>query len=129
MIESTAIAQITIKENKAGKISGKASAIYPDKEATISLKFDRIINKGNAYTLFAPVLFQLSKEGKGNILENEQLDLYAGGATTEEAKLSLFEQFDHNYLRLNELTDDKLGDHLLQVKKYYNFIVKSVTHY
>jgi len=125
--ESTGVARVIIKKNKAGKLSKKTSEFYNDKEAILSLKLNRIETNKTIYNFNTPVLFQLYQEGKGTILENQQLDLYASGLTTTEAKLSLFEQFDHTYKRLNDLKDNQLSDFLLKVRQYYNIIIKSVT--
>lgn len=126
--ESTAVARVIFKKNKAGKLLRKTSEIYKDKEATLSLKLDKVETADTIYNFNTPILFQLYQEGKGIIIENEQLDLYASGLTTEEAKLSLFDQFDHSYKRLYDLKNTQLSDFLLKVKKYYNFIIKSVTN-
>ncbi|HCN84958.1 MAG TPA: hypothetical protein DIT07_15275 [Sphingobacteriaceae bacterium] len=126
--ESTAVARVIFKKNKAGKLLRKTSEIYKDKEATLSLKLDRIETDKVTYNFNIAILFQLYQEGKGIIIENEQLDLYASGLTTEEAKLSLFDQFDHSYKRLNDLKNNQLSAFLLNVKRYYNFIIKSVTN-
>jgi len=117
--ESTAVARVIIKKNKAGKVSRKTSEIYNDKEATLSLKLDRIETDNLIYNFNTPVLFQLYQEGKGIIIENEQLDLYASGLTITEAKLSLSEQFDHSYKRLNDLKKNQLTDFLLNVRQHY----------
>ncbi|WP_158825735.1 hypothetical protein [Mucilaginibacter lacusdianchii] len=126
--ESTAVARVIIKKDKSGKISRKTSELYNDKEATLSLKLDRIETDNSHYIFKTPILFQLYQEGKGIIIENEQLDLYAGGRTTTEAKESLFKQFSHSYNRLNQLQDNQLSSYLLQVKQYYNLIIKSVSN-
>lgn len=126
-LESTAVAKVILKQNKTGKMSRKTSAIYDDKEATLSLKYDFVETGSKRYIFNFPLLFQLSQEGKGTIIENEQLDLYAAGSTMNEAKKSLFDQFDHTYCRLNELSNDQLSEYLLQVKQYYSFIIKSIT--
>ena len=117
---------MVITKNKLGKTSKKTSEIYNDKEAILSLKLDSISFYSKKYEFKFPILFQIYSEGKGTIIENEQLDIYASGKTITEAKIDLYSQFDHSYTRLNELQDEQLNPKLLQVKQYLNFIIKIV---
>lgn len=123
--ESTAVAKMIVT-NKNGKISQKASVVYNDKEATLSLKIDHIGYLDKRYNFRVPVLFQIYQEGGGTIIENEQLDIYASGKDITEAKIQLYSQFDHSYKRLNELGDQQLSNRLSLVKQYFNSIIKSV---
>jgi hypothetical protein len=59
-------------------------------------------------------------------IENELLDIYAQGATIEEAELDMLDQFYFTYKRLNEVEDNKLSRHLLNAKKYINLIVDTI---
>ena len=104
----------------------KPSEVYKDKEAILSLKLTHIPFLAKNYEFKFPILFQIYSEGKGTIVENEQLDIYASGKTITDAKIDLYGQFDHSYNRLNELRDEQLSPKLLQVKQYLNFIIKSV---
>jgi len=125
--EITAFAKVRIK-SRNGKTTKKTSELYQDKEATLSLKYDEIIVNDKIYELNFPIFFQLIKEGKGTILEQEQLDLFAAGLTLEQAKESLLDQFDHTYNRLNELSANQLSDHLKKVKSFYNLLVKQISN-
>ena len=104
----------------------ETSEIYKDKETILSLKLSEISFLNKTYEFKFPILFQIYQEGKGTIIENEQLDIYASGKNTADAKNDLYNQFDHSYNRLNELQDEQLNPKLLQVKQYLNFIIKSV---
>jgi hypothetical protein len=115
----------TVKKQK-GNVSRQIAEIYVDKEAISSLKLKDVSTLTRKYEFQSPILFQVYPEGKGTIIENEQLDIYASGETLTHAKNELYSQFDHSYHRLNELSDEQLNPKLLQVKKYLNFIVKTV---
>jgi hypothetical protein len=99
---------------------------HKDKEAILSLKLNEISVSSRTYEFKFPILFQIYPEGKGTIIENAQLDIYASGKTIAEAKTDLYSQFDHSYTRLNELQDAQLNPKLLQVKQYLNFIIKTI---
>jgi hypothetical protein len=101
-------------------------SISRDKEAILSLKLTNITLLTRAYEFKFPILFQIYSEGKGTIIENEQLDIYASGETVTDAKIDLYNQFDHSYSRLNELRDEQLNPKLLQVKQYLNYIIRTV---
>lgn len=102
------------------------SEIYKDKEAILSLKLNEISFLTKTYEFKFPILFQIYPEGKGTIIENEQLDIYASGKTVSDAKIDLYGQFDHSFGRLNGLQDEQLNPKLLQVKQYLNFIIKAI---
>ena len=102
------------------------SKIYEEKEAIVSLKLAKISVLSKTYEFKFPVLFQIYSEGKGTIIENEQLDIFASGKTVSDAKIDLYSQFDNSYNRLNELQDEQLSPKLLQVKQNLNFIIKIV---
>jgi len=104
----------------------KTSKIYEEKEAIVSLKLAKISVLSKTYEFKFPVLFQIYSEGKGTIIENEQLDIFASGKTVSDAKIDLYSQFDNSYNRLNELQDEQLSPKLLQVKQNLNFIIKIV---
>lgn len=123
--QSTAVAKMVIIEDESGKISKTTSEIYDDAEAVLSLKLESIRSSGKIYMFKFPILFQIYAEGKGTIIENGQLDLYASGKSVSEAKSDLSEQFDHSYRRLNELDDEQHSLKLLQVKQYFNSIISS----
>jgi hypothetical protein len=97
-----------------------------DQEAILSLKLTSITSPTRTYEFKFPILFQIYSEGKGTIIENEQLDIYASGKNVTDAKIDLYDQFDHSYTRLNELGDEQLNPKLLQVKQYLNYIIQTV---
>ncbi|TKK65423.1 hypothetical protein FC093_20140 [Ilyomonas limi] len=124
--DQTAVGKIVVKTTKSGRLSKKPSEIYPEKEAVLSLKLEQIVTLERKYLFNAPVFFQFYPEGKGIIIENEQLDLFAAGKSLEEAKFDLFQQFDFSYQRFSQLEDEKLSLRLRKVKTYYKLIVKDV---
>lgn len=101
-------------------------SLSSDKEAILSLKLTSITCFTRTYEFKFPILFQIYSEGKGTIIENEQLDIYASGKTVADAKIDLYSQFDHSYIRLNELRDEQLNPKLLQVKQYLNYVIETV---
>ncbi len=117
-----------ITTDTKGKASKIVSEIFKDNDATLSLKFSRLESGNNVYLFRYPVLFQISQEGDGTIIENEQLDIFAAGKSIAEAKSELSYQFDHTYKRLNELKDAQLSPKLLLAKEYFNFIIKAVSN-
>jgi hypothetical protein len=125
-VSPVAIKMITTRDRHTGRTSKIISEIFQDSDATLSLKYDKIEAAGKTYVFNYPVLFQIYQEGKGTIIENEQLDIYASGKSITEAKSELSNQFSHSYNRLNQLKDEQLNPKLLSVKGYYNFIVKAV---
>src|ERR1700729_4073335 len=118
---------IITTDRKTGKASKIVSEIFQDNDATLSLKLSKIETDSCTYFFNYPVLFQISQEGDGTIIENEQLDIYAAGASITAAKSELSHQFDHSYKRLNELSDSQLSPRLLTAKEYFNFIIKTVS--
>jgi hypothetical protein len=119
---------IVTRDKNTGRTSKIVSEIFQDNDATLSLKLSKIETGNRVYLFNYPVLFQISQEGNGTIIESEQLDIYAAGKTITEAKNELSNQFDHSYGRLNELNDDQLSQKLLLVKEYLNFIIKTVSN-
>ncbi len=117
---------ILLTKSKAGRISKIIPNIYEDKSAAIALKIESIQTDSKIYLFKHPVLFQINKAGKSFIIENEQLDLFAAGQTQDEAEMELYNQFEHSYQRFNELADKQLSAELLNVKTYYNLIVKKI---
>jgi len=118
---------IVTTDRKTGKASKIVSEIFQDSDATLSLKLQKIETDNRIYFFNYPVLFQISQEGDGTIIENEQLDIYAAGKSIAAAKNELSRQFDHSYKRLNELNDTQLSPRILSAKEYFNFIIKTVS--
>ena len=116
---------IITTDKKTGKPSKIVSEIFQDKDAALSMKFSKIETATNIFYFNYPVLFQVEQEGSGTIIENELLDIYAGGASVAAAKDELSKQFEHNYKRVNELKDNQLSPRLLTAKQYLNFIIQS----
>lgn len=119
------IARVVITRKGKGKEYRKTKSIFVGKEAEASMRFDQIPTKRGVYELNHPVAFFVVEEGKGIILENQELDIYAPGRTPEEAKLEAFEQFDESYSRLIKLSDKQLSPHLLTAKRLFKLAVKS----
>lgn len=107
------------------KTKKKKTATINDKDATTAIKADKVETATSIIYLKKPIFFEIHKEGKGFIIENEQLELYAAGASIEDAKMDLFNQFEYNYHRLNELGAKKLGKSLNEARLFYNLIVAS----
>ena len=76
------------KNLKQALNDSKTSEIYKDKEAILSLKLNEIPFLTKTYEFKFPILFQIYPEGKGTIIENEQLDIYASGRTASDAKMT-----------------------------------------
>jgi hypothetical protein len=125
--DQTAVGKVILRQGRSGRVSKKISEFYAENDAVLSLKIDHIATPETKYELNAPIYFQFYQEGKGIVIENEQLDLFAAGKTLEQAKQDLINQFDHTFKRLNELKDEQLSDRLVAIKKYYNFIVRKAT--
>jgi hypothetical protein len=97
-----------------------------DPKTKATMEYSEINYDGHRYILNIPEIFTMLKEGNGTLLENERLDIYASGKTLGEATEDLFFQFSHSYHRFINIDDSKLSERLLSVKKYYQFLVKSV---
>lgn len=100
-------------------------ASISDANAITSIKVHEIPTSKGTIKLANTVLFEVHPEGKGILIENEMLDIFAGGASLEDAKNELYSQFEHTYKRLKSLPKSKLGVGLANVKAYYQLIVKS----
>jgi hypothetical protein len=114
---------IVTRDKRTRRTSKNVSEIFQDNDATLPLELSKIESEHNICLFNYPVLFQISREGKGAIIENEQLNIYASGKSIAEAKKELSLQFDHSYKRLNALSDIQLNQQLLSVKEYYNIII------
>lgn len=126
MPDQTAVGKVILRQGRTGRVSKKLSEYYMENDAVLSLKIEHIITLNRKYELGSPIYFQFYQEGKGIVIENEQLDLFAAGKDLTQAKQDLHNQFDHSFQRLNELKDEQLSNRLVAIKKYYNFIVKNV---
>ena len=115
------------KNRKTDIIPHLLSEILDDSDAIYSLKLSKIETMDKIYLFNYPVLFQITQEAGGSIIENELLDIFAAGNTLAKARTELYQQFDHSYLRLNELKDKELSPHLLAAKQYFNFIIKTIS--
>jgi len=114
------------KEHKRGRRSQILTDILHDCDSTMSIKLSTIVTDDKVFIFNYPVLFQIYQEGKGTIIENELLDIFAAGGSVIEAKNELYHQFEHTYNRFQELNDSQLSPHLLEAKRYIQFIIKSI---
>lgn len=122
----TAFAKLLLNKTASGRTKKKTVFVYKESESILVMQYKEIEHNRTRYVLNMPEFFTVSEEGKGVLLENEKLDLYAAGNSVHEAKEDLFYQFDATYRRFKELDDNVLSDRLLAVKKYYLLIVKSI---
>jgi hypothetical protein len=95
-------------------------------KTTPVIKYTEISYGGLSYILKEPELFTIHQESSGTLLENERLDIYASGKTMREASEDLSYQFAHSYRQFVNIDDSRLSERLLSVKKYYQFLVKTV---
>ena len=121
-----AFAKLLLNKKPGGRIKQKTVSLYRESEMHFVKEFKAIQTEERVYTLKHPELFKVSQEGKGILLENERLDIYAAGKSVADAETDMFYQFDATYQRFLQLADDKLSDRLLDVKRYYQFIIQSV---
>lgn len=125
-ISEVAFAKLLLNKSPGGRTKKKTVSLYRGSEMHFVREFNKIQSDDRVYVLKHPELFKVSEEGKGVLLENERLDIFAAGRSIEEAQDDMFYQFDAMYQRFLQLPDEKLSDRLLEVKKYYQFIIQSV---
>jgi len=122
----TAIARLLINKTANGRTKKKTVFVYEESESKLVMQYQTIEHNHTRYNLDTPELFIVIEEGKGFILENERLDIYAAGSSVNEAKEDLVYQFDASYRRFMELDDSKLSNGMLRIKNYYKYIIKSI---
>ena len=114
------------KRTGKGRLTKTVSDIINDKAGAAALKLGQVETEKKIFLFDKPILFQINREGKSYLIENEQLDIFAAGLTKRDAKHELCSQFEYSFRLFNELNDEQLSDELLKVKQFYNLIVKQV---
>jgi len=101
--------------------------VYESKDTILSIAPLQIVVENRTYDLHTPLLSTVHKEDGNYIVENEMLDLYASGATIDEAEHDFYNEFDASYKLLNNLSDEELSDRLVRAKNMMNAYVKEIT--
>lgn len=103
--------------------------LYENKDTALSIAPISIILEHKTYELHFPLLCTVYKEDGNFIVQNEMLDLYAAGATLDEAELDFYNEFDESYKLLNSINDDQLSERLLRAKQIINTSIKLITEH
>jgi hypothetical protein len=101
--------------------------LYENKDTILSIAPLQVVVENKTYYLHTPLLCTVHKEEGNFIVENEMLDLYASGATIDEAEHDFYNEFDASYKLLNNLSNDELSDRLVRAKNMMNAYVKEIT--
>ncbi len=101
--------------------------VYENKDTVLSIAPAKIILENRIYHLHNPLIFTVTKEDGNFVVENEMLDIYASGATIDEAEHDMYNEFDESFQLLNRLKDNELSDRLLRAKNMINAYVKEIS--
>ncbi len=122
--QETVIARVSLNPKAKRKVAS-LHQVYKNAEVSYAPKY--ITTAQADYELHHALLCKMYEEDKYFFIENDLLDIQAGGTNEIEAEESFHEEFDFKFRRLNELEDSKLSDRLIRAKKAFNLIVKHHT--
>lgn len=104
-----------------GKISGTTGLTLFDQTIFTSWKTSEIITDRKRYKLKRSLISEYKLEGKLNIIENDDLGIFATGDSKPEAETNFYDRFDELYKELIEEENINLDARQLEVKRFMEF--------
>lgn len=101
--------------------------VYENKDTVLSIAPEEIVAEDKIYRLHTPLLCAVTKEDGNFIVEHKMLDLYAAGATIDEAEIDFYNEFHQSYQLFQSLPDNELSERLLRAKVLMSTYIKEIS--